>query len=315
MTIKITTLLATAVLAMPVSVLAADDVPQRGMTQSQVRAQFGAPEQTRPPVGNPPITRWRYDHFTVYFERNLTLYTVVDQPAQPAPAATQPPSQTPPALVPKAAPAPQPAAESNAADSEDMTFDPISGRFVPAGGTGADSETSSAAADKTASSATDHTDSVQAAEPTPATPPAQKAAPKAAAEAQPPAAKTPPPAKPKAPPPAPAPQQSSAPAGNKDAEFRFDPVTGRIVISGQENQAAASRNAPEAADAKVDASKKAATNAEPKPPTEKPAATKSPEPAETPAEPAASPDEEHSEAPGSNDSNGGGYHIDWGARQ
>lgn len=58
-----------------------DDVtlPQRGMTMDEVSAQFGNPIQIKPPVGNPPITRWVYDKFTVHFEQNYVIHTVVNR--------------------------------------------------------------------------------------------------------------------------------------------------------------------------------------------------------------------------------------------
>jgi len=57
----------------------ADDVPrpQRGMTMDDVAAQFGNPEQIMPPVGDPPITRWVYEKFTVHFEQTYVIHTVV----------------------------------------------------------------------------------------------------------------------------------------------------------------------------------------------------------------------------------------------
>ena len=51
--------------------------PDRGMTMDEVTAQFGNPKQIKPAVGNPPITRWVYDRFTVHFERNYVIHTVV----------------------------------------------------------------------------------------------------------------------------------------------------------------------------------------------------------------------------------------------
>jgi hypothetical protein len=51
--------------------------PTRGMSMSQVRQQFGEPKQEFPWVGEPPITRWAYDQFTVYFEHELVIETVV----------------------------------------------------------------------------------------------------------------------------------------------------------------------------------------------------------------------------------------------
>jgi hypothetical protein len=52
-------------------------VPERGMTMEDVSAKFGNPLQIKPPVGDPPITRWVYDRFTVHFEHNYVIHTVV----------------------------------------------------------------------------------------------------------------------------------------------------------------------------------------------------------------------------------------------
>ena len=51
--------------------------PERGMTMDDVTVQFGNPKQVIPPVGNPPITRWVYEKFTVHFEQNYVIHTVV----------------------------------------------------------------------------------------------------------------------------------------------------------------------------------------------------------------------------------------------
>ena len=51
--------------------------PVRGMTMDAVRERFGEPKSRLPAVGNPPITRWIYDRYTVYFEHDLTLHVVV----------------------------------------------------------------------------------------------------------------------------------------------------------------------------------------------------------------------------------------------
>ncbi len=51
--------------------------PARGTTMSEVEAQFGAPVRKYPAVGQPPITRWVYDHFTVYFENDRVIHTVL----------------------------------------------------------------------------------------------------------------------------------------------------------------------------------------------------------------------------------------------
>lgn len=51
--------------------------PTRGMSMAKVRQQFGEPKQEFPWVGDPPITRWEYEGFTVYFEHELIIETVV----------------------------------------------------------------------------------------------------------------------------------------------------------------------------------------------------------------------------------------------
>jgi hypothetical protein len=51
--------------------------PTRGMTMDKVEATFGAPTNRVPPVGEPPITRWEYPGFVVYFEHRIVLHTVV----------------------------------------------------------------------------------------------------------------------------------------------------------------------------------------------------------------------------------------------
>jgi hypothetical protein len=51
--------------------------PSRGMTMQQVRARFGDPAQEHPRVGEPPITRWDYAGYSVFFEHESVLNTVV----------------------------------------------------------------------------------------------------------------------------------------------------------------------------------------------------------------------------------------------
>ena len=50
--------------------------PKRGMTQASVEANFGAPQKTVAPVGDPPITRWEYPDFIVYFEYDRVIHAV-----------------------------------------------------------------------------------------------------------------------------------------------------------------------------------------------------------------------------------------------
>lgn len=51
--------------------------PRPGMDMDAVRRDFGEPAQELAPVGDPPITRWVYDRFTVYFEYGKVIHTVV----------------------------------------------------------------------------------------------------------------------------------------------------------------------------------------------------------------------------------------------
>jgi len=69
--------------------------PVRGQTMATVRTRFGAPTEELPPVGGdrprqPPITRWVYPAFIVYFERDRVIDSVanrssaLEQGAKPA---------------------------------------------------------------------------------------------------------------------------------------------------------------------------------------------------------------------------------------
>jgi hypothetical protein len=50
--------------------------PTRGMTQARVEANFGAPQARISPVGDPPITRWEYGTFVVFFEYDKVIHSV-----------------------------------------------------------------------------------------------------------------------------------------------------------------------------------------------------------------------------------------------
>jgi hypothetical protein len=50
--------------------------PTRGMTQQSVEANFGAPESARDAVGEPPISRWDYANFVVFFEYDRVIHAV-----------------------------------------------------------------------------------------------------------------------------------------------------------------------------------------------------------------------------------------------
>lgn len=52
-------------------------IPKRGITMNQVTSQFGEPKIKHPTVGEPPITKWQYEKFSVYFEGKWVINTVV----------------------------------------------------------------------------------------------------------------------------------------------------------------------------------------------------------------------------------------------
>lgn len=56
------------------------EVPTRGTRMKVVEQRFGAPQQRHAPVGKPPITRWDYPGFTVYFEYDHVVHAVVHAP-------------------------------------------------------------------------------------------------------------------------------------------------------------------------------------------------------------------------------------------
>lgn len=50
--------------------------PHNGQSMAQVEQNFGSPIETQAAVGEPPITRWKYDQFTVYFEHDRVIHSV-----------------------------------------------------------------------------------------------------------------------------------------------------------------------------------------------------------------------------------------------
>jgi hypothetical protein len=57
------------------------DRPARGSTMHAVEQRFGQPSQKHAAVGGapsqPPITRWDYPNFSVFFERDRVIHAVV----------------------------------------------------------------------------------------------------------------------------------------------------------------------------------------------------------------------------------------------
>ena len=63
------------------------DRPKRGTTMGEVEKRFGAPATRHPTVGQPPITRWDYNGFAVFFEHDRVIHAVATggEPTAPAP--------------------------------------------------------------------------------------------------------------------------------------------------------------------------------------------------------------------------------------
>lgn len=51
--------------------------PTRGMTQASVESKYGNPVSVEAPVGEPPISRWIYADFVVFFEYNKVIHAVI----------------------------------------------------------------------------------------------------------------------------------------------------------------------------------------------------------------------------------------------
>jgi len=71
------TLLMDAVSAAPPN--SADGLPRpgNGASMSAVQAQFGEPDSRHDAVGIPPVSRWVYPAYTVYFEHDRVIASVI----------------------------------------------------------------------------------------------------------------------------------------------------------------------------------------------------------------------------------------------
>ena len=52
-------------------------LPGRGMSMEMVQKKFGEAKEKFSAVGEPPISKWTYDNFTVYFESEFVIHAVV----------------------------------------------------------------------------------------------------------------------------------------------------------------------------------------------------------------------------------------------
>lgn len=55
-------------------------LPENGITMSAVESRWGEPVSKHGAVGQPPITRWQYADYSVYFEHDRVLTSVIHQP-------------------------------------------------------------------------------------------------------------------------------------------------------------------------------------------------------------------------------------------
>lgn len=53
-------------------------LPGRGMSMENVQNRFGEAREKFSAVGEPPITKWIYNSFTVYFESEFVIHAVVN---------------------------------------------------------------------------------------------------------------------------------------------------------------------------------------------------------------------------------------------
>ena len=76
---------ATASATIPVQASPGPSIPSRGMNMANVEHIFGAPQEKLPAIPDPgtklhpPITRWVYPDYVVYFEYNYVVHTVLKQ--------------------------------------------------------------------------------------------------------------------------------------------------------------------------------------------------------------------------------------------
>lgn len=55
------------------------DVPVNGMSMGEVESRYGTPDVKEAAVGDPPISRWNYDRWSVFFEYDMVLFTVLNE--------------------------------------------------------------------------------------------------------------------------------------------------------------------------------------------------------------------------------------------
>lgn len=53
------------------------ELPKNGQSKADIETKFGTPAEKQSAVGDPPISSWKYDTYSVYFEYDLVLYAVL----------------------------------------------------------------------------------------------------------------------------------------------------------------------------------------------------------------------------------------------
>jgi len=59
--------------------------PERGMSEAAVTEKYGQPEHSTGAVGTPPISKWTYKNFVVYFESGFVIHSVLKHQKTPEP--------------------------------------------------------------------------------------------------------------------------------------------------------------------------------------------------------------------------------------
>ena len=52
-------------------------LPTNGQNKADIEAKYGSPAKKVAAVGDPPISHWEYDTYSVYFEYDLVLFSVL----------------------------------------------------------------------------------------------------------------------------------------------------------------------------------------------------------------------------------------------
>ncbi len=52
-------------------------LPDNGLSMEAVESRWGPPQSRQAAVGEPPITRWEYSDYSVYFEHDVVITSVL----------------------------------------------------------------------------------------------------------------------------------------------------------------------------------------------------------------------------------------------